>query len=68
MSECELYVKVSAQPIPQGVFLVPVELLDMRSGSIHEAHGAPGQPSHATPLRRGILTPAYAGTLSRQFP
>ena len=65
--ECELYAQVAAKPIPQGVFLVPVELLDMRSGSIHEAHGAPGQPSHVTPLRRGILMPAYAGTLLR-FP
>ena len=66
-SECELYAQVAAHPIPQGVFLVPVEPLDMRSGSYHEEHGAPGQPSHATPLRRGILMPAYAGTLSR-FP
>jgi len=28
-SECELYVHVAAHPIPQGVFLMPVELLDM---------------------------------------
>ena len=64
-NECVLYAEVAARPIPQDVFLVPVELLDMCSGSIHEAHGAPGQPSHVTPLRRGILMPAYAGTLSR---
>jgi len=66
-NECELYAQVAAHPIPPGVFLVPVEPLDMRSGSRHEAHGAPGQPSHETPLRRGILMPAYAGTLLR-FP
>jgi serine/threonine protein kinase len=65
VSECELYAKVSAaQPIPQGVFLVPVELLDMRSGS---SHVVPGQPSHVEPLRRGVLMPAYAATLAR-FP
>lgn len=66
--ECALYAELSRHDIPPGVFLVPVERLDLSAGSFHEALSLPGQPSEVTSLKTGILMPAYAGTLSRFLP
>lgn len=65
--ECALWLDVrEAAYGATGVFLVPVEHLALRSGSQHIVHTGAGHPD-ITPLRGGILMPAYAGTVAR-FP
>jgi serine/threonine protein kinase len=62
-AECALWKDVGPFALPAGAFLVPVELLSLSHGAMHEARSGPGR-SDLTPLREGVLMPAYAGTLS----
>lgn len=67
MRECALWRAVSEHALAAGVALVPVERLELGRGAVLEVHTTPGR-SDISPLREGILMPAYAGTLARVPP
>jgi len=60
-AECQLWQELSGQDSLEGIYCVPVTLLEL-SGS-HAVHLA-GGGSDTTALRAGILMPRYACTLS----
>jgi hypothetical protein len=61
-AECALWKDVSPHA-PPDAFLVPVALIALSHGAVHEARSGPGR-SDVMPLREGVLMPAYAGTLA----
>jgi hypothetical protein len=59
--ECAMWLDVK-DCVPEGVFLVPVELLPLTPASVHVVHISPVDVDRSL-LKSGILMPAYAATL-----